>query len=101
VIHDEIVAEVQRRAKARGVLSHYCGRSTHCRGDRGLPDLLLAGPYESAWIEVKSPGDELAPGQTTWKHMLRAAGQRHYVIGPAELDDGRVDEILAIVSGRP
>lgn len=88
--HDEAVAEIQRRAAERGVISHYCKRPVSCSGDRGLPDLVLVGPFGVAWIEVKMPGDNLDPGQTTWKHALIAAGQRHYVLNPNDLtwDDG-------------
>ncbi len=98
--HDQIVAEIQARAKTRGILTHYCGSGERCHGDRGMPDLFLAGSYGAAWIEVKTPGDEMRPAQTTWKYMLKAAGQRHYVVGPAELADDGLDEILDIIADR-
>jgi len=93
--HDQIIAEIQRRAKARGMLSHYCRRSVTCNGDRGLPDLFLAGHFAAAWLEVKTPScPNLTPEQTTWAHCLRAAGQTHYVVGPVQLANGVVDQIL-------
>jgi hypothetical protein len=94
VTHDEIVHAIQARAKARGVLSHYCADSTRCEGDSGLPDLFLAGKFGAAWMEVKTRGAELRPNQTTWKHMLQAADQTHLVVLEAHLSDGRVDRFL-------
>lgn len=92
--HDEIVAEIQRRAKSRGILSHYCHRAQFCQGDRGLPDVIAVGKFRAAWIEVKTPYDRLDPPQTTWMHALRGAGEEHHVIRPEQLDDGTLDAIL-------
>jgi hypothetical protein len=94
VNHDAVVAEIQARARKRGVLSHYCGRSVTCLGDRGLPDLFLAGPHGACVLEVKMPGDKLDPGQLEWAYALRAAGIPHYVMGPAALTDGTLDQAL-------
>jgi len=99
--HDEIIAEIQDRAMARDIYSHYCRNSRLCEGDSGLPDLFLLGPSGAAWVEIKIPGDRLKPGQARWKYRLIAARQRHYVVGPAELADGRVDEILDVISDLP
>jgi len=96
--HDEIVGEIQRRAKLRGIRTHYCGSSIRCTGDKGKPDLFIVGPFGSAWLEVKTAGDDLRPDQTTWRHMLIAAGQVHYVIGEAQLNDGAVDALLRFVA---
>lgn len=93
-IHDDVVAEIIRRANARGCLVHYCGQAARCQGDKGQPDLVVAGPFGTAWIEVKMPGDQLKPAQTTWRHMLTAGGQEYHVVGPADLVDGSVDWIL-------
>jgi hypothetical protein len=92
--HDETVAEIQRRARARGILTHYCGTAVRCSGDRGQPDIVCVGKFGAAWIEVKSPYDRLSSEQTQWMHALRAAGQLHYVVRPQGLDDGSVDAIL-------
>lgn len=100
--HDELVAEVQRRAKTRGILTHYCHQAQRCTGDRGLPDLVCAGMHGAAWIEVKSPYDRLDPPQTTWMHALKAAGQAHHVIRETQLADGTVDAILdGLAYGQP
>jgi hypothetical protein len=97
--HDDVVHAIQERAKKRGILTHYCGPAKLCKGDRGAPDLVLAGMFGAAWIEVKTPGDQLDPGQTTWKYALLAAGQEHYVIRPPDLEDGRVDGLLDRLAG--
>jgi hypothetical protein len=94
VTHDEMVSEIQNRAKRRNVLTHYCRRAQFCGGDPGLPDLVLVGAYGAAWMEVKTPRDQLDPPQVTWMHQLKAAGQKHYVIRQVQLDDGSVDAIL-------
>lgn len=96
--HDEIVAEIQARAAARGVLSHYCGRAARCAGGPGLPDLLLVGTAGLAWVEVKTPGDKLSKDQTRWKWALRAIGEIHEVMGESDLAEGHaVDELLNFV----
>jgi hypothetical protein len=61
VTHDDLVSEIMRRATRHHVLSHYCAKSLRCRGDRGMPDLLLVGAYGAAWVEVKTFGEHLEP----------------------------------------
>src|ERR1017187_673486 len=93
--HDEIVAEIQARAERRGILTHYCQRAIRCVATHGMPDVFLVGPFGAAWLEVKTPGDHLDPGQTTWKYTLGAAGQEHYVVGPLDqVESGLVDALL-------
>lgn len=92
--HDEIVVEIQSRARRRGVLSHYCPDSRRCDGDRGIPDLLLVGMFGAAFVEVKAPHDRVKPDQTTWKHALRAAGQEYHLVHGDALLNGVVDGIL-------
>lgn len=92
--HDVLVAEIQVRAQARGLLTHYCGRSVTCSGDRGLPDLVVAGPYGVAWLEVKTGQGQLKPGQVKWKHTLTAGGQLHRTVTAEHLDMGLVDRLL-------
>lgn len=100
--HDEIVTEIQSRATAAGVLSHYCGRSQQCDGDRGLPDLILVGVHGAAWVEVKTPRSPgMSADQVQWAYQLRAAGQTHYIVQAAALDNGEVELILGLLSGGP
>lgn len=92
--HDQIVDEIMTRAQARGCRVHYCKDSRRCKGDKGLPDLLIVGPNAAGWIEVKTPGDEPRPDQTTWRYFLRAAGQLCEVMRAADLHYGTVDLFL-------
>lgn len=97
--HDQLVAEIQRRADQRGLLSHYCKASTHCRGSRGLPDLIIAGVHHSIFVEVKTGGDNPSTDQTTWIHTLRAGGQDVLLIREADLEDGSMDDVLDRCAG--
>lgn len=99
--HDQIVAEIQRRAGARHILTHYCRDSRICDGDRGLPDLVLAGPHGVAWLEVKTHYDRLSTHQTTWKHMLLGTGQFCMTVYEGDLASGVVDGILDRLAGIP
>jgi hypothetical protein len=92
--HDVVVAEIMNRAKARNVLTHYCGRSQLCQGHRGMPDLLCVGLYHQAFIEVKIGRDQLDPEQTDWRHHLQAAGVIFYVLGADALTNGVAERIL-------
>lgn len=92
--HDGLVAEIQRRAELRGLLSHYCKVSTSCKGHRGLPDLIVAGVDRTVFLEVKTGGADPSPDQTTWLYTLRAGGQDVYVIREHDIRDGSLDEIL-------
>jgi hypothetical protein len=97
--HDQVVSEIQARAAGRMILSHYCGPSLRCQGDRGMPDLVLIGMFGAGWIEVKMPGDSREPDQTTWYHRMRAAGQLYETMGPADLaEGGAVDLFLTFLS---
>lgn len=98
--HDEIVAEIQSRARGADVLSHYCGRSQQCTGDRGLPDLILVGVHGAAWLEVKTLAAlSMSPDQVQWAYQLKAAGQLHYIVTEGALHDGTVDMILGLLTG--
>lgn len=103
--HDEIVAAIVARAKrSKGlVLTHYCAAGWMCTGDRGLPDLVLAGPFGVAWLEVKTPAKpKLSPEQVTWKYTLQGSGQRVYVVGASELAGDLIDRIVsALALGQP
>lgn len=98
--HDQVVAEIQERARSAGILTHYCHLSKLCLGDRGLPDLFLAGPFGAAWIEVKTPeSPRLDSEQVTWKYVLCAAGQLYYKVTPESLSDDTVTNILMLIGG--
>lgn len=92
--HDEVVAEIQRRAGERGLLSHYCGDSRHCRGDRGFPDLVVAGLYGTAFLEVKTGFKGFSPAQTTWTYQLLSGGETALMVRNEDLADGTLNAIF-------
>jgi VRR-NUC domain len=99
VNHDEIVAQIQARASKRGVLTHYCRKSITCTGDSGVPDLFLCGESRVAWIEVKTAGDRLKSGQTSWRYRLIGACQAYRVVYEDDLEPGHaVDQMIEFVS---
>ena len=92
--HDEVVAEIQARAKARGILSHYCGPAEQCKGDPGMPDLILVGQAYVAWVEVKTLGDRLKSLQTRWRYALLAVGSVHRIVYEYDLRPGGAEAVL-------
>jgi len=98
--HDAVVRAIMTKAASRGLLSHYCTRSVTCAGDRGLPDLIIAGTYHLGFIEVKTPGSpSLSPGQTRWRHVLIAAGAVYEIMTGEDLaPGGAVDQFLTFIS---
>lgn len=74
-----------------GLVWHHCRDGRACVGDPGLPDLIIVSCWGVLWVEVKPhSGSTLKPGQTTWRHMLLASGQRHVIWTQADLDSGKV-----------
>jgi hypothetical protein len=73
------------------LLWHRCRDSRHCDGPTGITDLIVAGPRGVLWAERKpGPWSPLRPGQTDWRHMLLASGQRHEIWTQREVDSGKV-----------
>lgn len=85
---------------------HHCVDSRICRGHRGFPDLIIAGPLGVITREIKpTPHHRLDPGQTAWRYMLTAAASSPLGWGiwsQQDLDDGRARaEIEALLGLRP
>lgn len=103
--HDEIVTAIQAKAaRSAGIVrTHYCRAARECTGDKGLPDLVLAGPFGVAWIEVKTAASpRLSPDQVAWAWTLRASGQRFCIVGAAELAGDMIDRLVsALALGQP
>lgn len=93
----EQLSEVAEIAASCGVFLHHCGNSRFCVGTPGLPDLVLVGPRGILFRELKSSLRSVAPEQTSWRWMLRAAGGDAGLWLPSHGRDGTVAaEILAI-----
>lgn len=92
--HDDIVSAVIARAAGLGILAHYCKDARFCSGDPGITDLIMVGAHKTAFVEVKTEYGRMESGQNLWMHALIASGQLHYVVRPADLENGKVDAIL-------
>lgn len=92
--HDEIVAEIQTRARDRGLLSHYCPDSRHCKGDPGFPDVLVAGLYGTVFLEVKTGRQGQTPDQIRWTYTLLGGGELAMIIREVDLGNGTLDALL-------
>lgn len=71
--HDELQIKVAALASELGLLWHYCTDSRRCRGHRGLPDLLIAGPNGLVFAELKTEYDDTTAEQDLWGWTLTRA----------------------------
>lgn len=91
---------VMAAAKSTGVLAHYCGRSTLCQGDKGLPDLILLGRHGLVLAELKSRDGEVSPDQQQWLDRLEriegmySAAAVPRVLRPTDWHSGAVSRLL-------
>lgn len=93
LIHDEIVGQVISRADERGLLAHYCRDARRCEGDRGFPDLIIAGQRDVLAAEIKTAGGDTTAEQDLWLWML-ARKIRVVVWTQRDLETGVVDQVL-------
>lgn len=94
-------AELQHRIQAectrRGLLWHHCPGATWCRGPRGFPDLVIAGPGGVIFAELKTEDGDTSAGQELWIWTLTVAGVVAVVLRPADLDSGRITRLLEAI----
>jgi len=98
VTHDEVIGRVGGLADELGVMWVYFPRSVLLRGQRGVPDLLLAGPGGVAFAEIKT-GTALEPDQVAWRDVLRSVGVPWHLWQPGSLFDGSVTRELRRLAG--
>jgi len=60
----------------------------------GFPDIVLVGQHGVAWAELKTEYGRMSREQTIWQYRLRAAGQRHYLWRPSDLESGDIESTL-------
>jgi hypothetical protein len=60
-------------------------------GGSGYPDLTLARDGEVIWIELKQQAGKLTTQQLEW---AAAIGRPWHLVRPADLESGRVGELL-------
>lgn len=87
-------------AERYGVLVHHCRDSRHCDGQRGLPDVILAGPRGVLFVELKSSMHGMTSHQRTWHWMLKAAGAQVVTWLPSHFRNGTAEAAIAAI-GRP
>lgn len=77
-----------------------CFHSADGRRDQGagFPDLVIVGPGGVIYRECKGPAEELSARQVNWKYALIGAGASWGVWRPADLEAGRVERHLEMVS---
>lgn len=80
---------------------HACGDSIRCRGQRGQPDLLIAGPGGILHRELKTGGGKLTTDQVAWSWTLRAGGADWAVWRPIHLESGQIEAELREIAARP
>ena len=95
---DDFLAEVGALASRLGLLwAHfnvvYRGRRD-TQGDRGFPDLVIAGDRGHLFAELKLGGGSLNSGQAGWKWRLMAGGAIWHLWYPADLYSRRIEAEL-------
>jgi hypothetical protein len=93
----ELVAEITKLCGQLGLLWHHCRDSRHCHGQKGLPDLLIAGPHGVLFTEIKSAAGELTADQDMWIWML-AKQVSIEVWRPADLESGLIRSELEAIT---
>jgi hypothetical protein len=92
--------DVAALAQRRGLLVHWCIDSRKCVGDRGFPDLTIAGPHGVIFAECKMPDSETSANQDLWGHTIYRAssGMRrrlaYRIWFPQDLGNGTIDQEL-------
>lgn len=74
-----VLAELGRLGLDRVLLIPDSRRLAH---GKGFPDLMICGPRQVLFVELKDEGGRLSREQLQWKYALTAAGQRHAVWRP-------------------
>ena len=79
---DDVLAAIVQYAQLRGILVHHSrpartanGWATPIQGDKGLPDLILAGRNGVLFRELKTARGRLSEDQDTWISRLVRARQ--------------------------
>lgn len=97
--HDELIAEICKRADDRRLLWHYCSDSRRCRGFAGFPDLVVSGLYGTVFLEVKTKGDGRSSQQTTWTYTLLAGGSLCSIIYEDDIASGFLMQLFDQLAG--
>jgi hypothetical protein len=89
---NELKHAVLRLAKQNGWAVYHVPQTTMRNGGgSGYPDLTLARDGEVIWIELKQQAGKPTDLQLLWAAAL---GKGWHLIRPADLESGRVGELL-------
>lgn len=103
---DDLLNAVVDLTRLLGVLTHHCRPArtqgqdgqdrwvTPIKGDKGFPDLVLAGTRGVLYRELKAERGRLSEEQNTWIARLRRTGADAAVWRPSDLASGRVQREL-------
>lgn len=97
---DELLASVQRLARALGVKAFH-EHDSRRNPVRGFPDLVLAGKAGVIFAELKSTAGLLSPAQASWKWELLAGRQDWQLWRPADWHTGHIERELRRIGCRP
>jgi hypothetical protein len=87
VTEAELLKRVIELADKHKILAFHSGDSRRDMGDRGFPDLCLAGSAGILFAELKDVFGVRSPGQIQWRYRLLSAGQHVALWRPRDLGD--------------
>lgn len=70
------------------------GWRTAIQGDKGFPDLVIAGRGRCIIVETKDENEDVRPDQWEWIWALFEAGEEVYVWRPEDWLDGTIARAL-------
>lgn len=91
-------AELERLCSRYSLWWHACPDTRHCRGPKGFPDLVIAGPSGLLFAEMKGLDQFRTPEQICWHAALGISGAKVFTWKEAEFANGMVEGILASIS---
>ena len=91
--------DVMALAQRMNLLAHWCPDSRKCYGDKGFPDLVIAGPRGLIFAECKMPSADTTAEQDRWIWTIGEAGGRGRdsivrIWFPSHLENGTIEREL-------
>lgn len=93
-------ALVEAHCRGLGLLHHHCRDARKCSGNRGLPDLIIAGESGILMPELKGETGETSAHQDLWRWTLTRAGVVAPIWNPDDWDSGLIHAALKRLAGR-
>ena len=96
--------EADLQSRVMDLCVKYKLRVFHCEDSRwnkgtsvGFPDLVIVGT-SLLFAELKTNYGNLSGPQTNWRYRLQAAGVKHVVWRPRDLESGDIEAVLRSIS---